>query len=233
MGTLFIGDSHANSIVKALRQLPAYNIRAIDVRTVENYLAKSKEIPANISKIYPADMVYCCLGGTEHNLVGLIESEEKFDFCYDSADKVDLVRTIIPNAVIRSALEQRLRSSFARMDQLRNHYATEIICVAPPPPFRDIGDSARLPTAFQSHLERGIMPAPIRMKLYRLRNEMVEEHCRRQGVGYLAAPSESVDSEGYLLRSLWDRDPTHGNAAYGALILHQIMKVGNAADASI
>ena len=225
MSTLIVGDSHANAFVKALRATPVQGLQAIDIRFIADQNAKSKVIPGNIARTHPAKTIYCCIGGTEHNLLGLIETDEKFDFFLSQDDSVDFQRSIIPHQVVRSALQHRLHSLFLRMTELRRHYPGDFIYVAPPPPFRELGETARLPSAFQPHLHMGIVPPQIRMKLYRLRNEIVEEHCRAEGIKFLGAPSEASDSEGFLLTSLWDRDPTHGNAAYGALVLSQIARV--------
>jgi hypothetical protein len=233
MTSLYIGDSHAHSILRALKLSPQQNLKAIDVRFADPDKPKTKDIPNNLRRRFPAKSVYFSLGGMEHNLVGLLEPEEKFDFMEGPEDDVDSTRHIIPHAVIRSALLWRLGSSFIRSEQIRQQFSGSMTYVAPPPPFREVDEDLQLPTAFAPHAGKGIVPARIRMKLYRLRNHLARQHWQSKGVGFLPPPVGAMDEDGFLLRSFWDRDPTHANANYGALVVDQIRKNDNATVASI
>jgi hypothetical protein len=228
MRSLYIGDSHAHAILRALKISPQMELNAIDVRFVDPDKPKSKHIPTNLYRKFPAKSVFFSLGGMEHNLIGLIESKEKFDFMEGQDDEVDSTRQIVPHEVIRSAMLWRLESSFVRSEQILQQFSGSLTYVAPPPPFREVDQSLKLPTAFEPELENGLVPGRIRLKLYRMRNLLAEQHWRSKGVGLLPVPAEAMDSEGFLLRSFWDRDPTHANAAYGALVVDQMRKYENA-----
>ena len=105
------------------------------------------------------------------------------------------------------------------MDQAHELYGGQFSYVAPPPPFAELAPEAVLPTTFLPLLEKGIAPAAIRLKLYRVQNRIMQEHCEKAGIGMIHAPAAAQDSAGFLLDEYWDRDPTHGNARYGALVI--------------
>lgn len=182
----------------------------------------SKEVPPDLTRQFPADIVFCCFGGTEYNLLSLVEADEPTDFMFDRDDTVMPGRKIIPNGVVRAALALRLRSAHSRLQAVRAAYKCPLVCVAPPPPFLELGDPAGLPSAFTPLLARGITPAPIRRKWYRTQIDLLAAQCAADGIGLMAAPTSAQDAEGFLLRSFWTNDPTHGNAAYGSALIEQM-----------
>lgn len=222
MSLVFFGDSHAHALIRAMAKQGDYEgITSVDVRRTEG-AANSKNIPENLAENYPADAVFCGLGGTEHNLLGLIESSQPFDFLGSADDTLLPDRRPVPNGIVRSALASRTRSAFGRMQAVREQYNCPVTYVAPPPPVAHIEDTANLPRAFVPHLEKGIAPATVRRKLYQVQIDLLQEHCRSIGVQFMAAPDEACDSCGYLLREFWDNDPTHGNYMYGAAVIGQM-----------
>lgn len=223
MRIVFLGDSHAHALIRALgRSSSDGDVTAVDVRRIEGDRANAKEIPLTLAQTFPADVLFCCLGGTEYNLLGLIESAEPFDFMADADDSVLPGRKTVPNGLVRAALVSRMRSALGRMADVRAQYDCPFICVAPPPPFAVLDDTANLPRAFVPHLESGIAPASIRRKLYAVQVALLEAHCRNEGIGFMAAPAEALDSDGYLRREYWNNDPTHGNALYGQAVIGQM-----------
>ena len=75
---------------------------------------------------------------------------------------------------------------------------------------------------FADRLHRGVTPARIRAKLYRIHSDIIEQRCAALGVEFLSPPAEAADAEGFLKPAYWTQDPTHANRAYGALLLKQI-----------
>lgn len=223
MRIVFFGDSHAHALIRALNKSGDQSgLTAVDIRRIEDEKTNNKTILTNLAQSYPADHLFCCLGGTEYNLLGLIEADEPFDFLVTPDDTILPDRKPVPNGVIRSALAARMRSALGRMSEVRAQYSCPFTCVAPPPPFAHIDDTASLPRAFLPHLAKGIAPASVRRKLYMVQIGLLEAHCRAEGIGFLPAPVAVQDVDGFLLRNCWRNDPTHGNARYGAAVIGQM-----------
>ena len=219
---IYLGDSHAHALVRAIAKSGDHDVLAVDVRRIKDPTVNSKEIPDDLQSRFPTDKVFCCLGGTEYNLLGLIESAEPFDFLYHADDVILPGRTLIPHGTMRAALDALLRSLKQRTEKVHAQFDCPFFCVAPPPPFAELEGSEKLPNAFAPLVSRGIAPRNIRRKLYNLQIDIMEDHCREREMGFLHAPVETQDSDGYLLREFWDRDPTHGNAAYGQAVIEQL-----------
>lgn len=220
---VFFGDSHAHALIRAkARTGVGAELNSVDVRRIEDLAVNAKQIPMNLASAFPADAVYCCLGGTEYNLVGLIESPVPYDFLLDPNDTCLPGRQIVPNGLARAAMVARMRSAKQRTLEIQAQFDCSFTCVAPPPPFAALDGSEKLPRVFAPLLERGIAPASVRLKWYLLQISLLEEDCGAAGIGFLPTPDAVRDPSGYLRREFWDNDPTHGNAAYGAAVVEQI-----------
>ena len=71
--------------------------------------------------------------------------------------------------------------------------------------------------------ERGVSPALLRFKLWRLHSGLYREACAALGVEFLPVPLEMQDVEGMLVPQAWNPDPTHVNALYGQHVLARLM----------
>lgn len=223
MRIVFLGDSHTHALIRALAKSDKdKELDAVDVRRIKDGQTNDKEIPANLASIYPADAVYCCLGGTEYNLLGLIESPAPFDFLLTPDDSVLPGRQVVSHGLVKAALLSRMRSALNRTAEIRAQYDCPFTLVAPPPPFAELDGNTNLPRAFLPYLDRGIAPASVRRKLYAIQMLLLEEHCREEGLPLMLAPEEARDADGYLRRNYWNNDPTHGNANYGKAVIGQI-----------
>lgn len=220
---VFLGDSHAHAVIRASRVLRQDSgVVAVDVRLVADPTVKSKEILPDLASRYKADAVFCCVGGMEYNLLGLVESPEPFDFLYGSESWILPGRKLVPQGLIRAALIARMRSAKGRTEKIRSQFDCPFIWVAPPPPFGDLEGTQKWPTAFVSIVEQGIAPKEIRQKWYSAQIDLLQEDCRQAGIGFMPAPAQALDEQGFLRREFWDRDPTHGNAEYGAAVIDQM-----------
>lgn len=223
MHAVFLGDSHAHAVIRALAKEPQIDwVTAVDIRRIGSPLQNAKEVPRDLARQFPADIVFCCLGGTEYNLLSLVEAGEPTDFMFDRDDTVLPGRKVLTKGVVRAALTLRMRSAHGRLQAVRAAYKCPLICVAPPPPFLEMGDPTGLPSAFTPFLSRGITPAPIRRKWYRTQIDLLAAQCAADGLPLMAAPTSAQDADGFLLRSFWANDPTHGNAAYGSALIEQM-----------
>lgn len=224
MHYLFIGDSHANALKRAIKLGGIQDVTSVDVRMRAGTSQRSKEIDPNLPSLYPCDAVFCCLGGTEYNLLGIIEADRPFDFLFDPLDTVADGRAVMPRSLVSRALIDKMRTTLARMASVRSLFSVPFHYIAPPPPFRRLRDDAQLPTAFQSILERGVSPPALRLKLYKLQNLVMRSECEQLDINFIPAPAAGQDGDGYLRDDCWDRDPTHGNARYGAFVIDEIRR---------
>lgn len=212
---LVLGESHSTAISRAAAEDSSKSIAAFDVRDRE---AVNKIDISPYLNMKPSGLVLA-FGGTEHNIVGLIEAEPKFDFHWPPFEDFDPGRQVLPASCLELVLSTRIRGGVERALLARAAFDCPAFALAPPPPFREIDEKTKLPSAFDGLLEAGITPAPIRRKLYDMQCAMMRQAYAEHGIPLIDAPASAVDQDGYLHRHLWGRDPTHGNHRYGSLLL--------------
>ncbi|WP_230534254.1 hypothetical protein [Microvirga roseola] len=186
---------------------------------------KNKVLRPEITDFFQPQQIFCTFGGSEHNVFGLLEAPKLFDFVTDIHNDYDQRRQFVPYQLIEKTLERAMRGALTNLSRLREFYSCPITQICTPPAFSSIDDTTVLPTVFQGRLQLGITPAPIRQKLHYVHTRITRFHCERLGVNFLPPPETATDSQGYLRRELWTKDPTHGNREYGKLVLNQIMEI--------
>ncbi|WP_379923044.1 hypothetical protein [Erythrobacter sp. R86502] len=215
---LILGESHSTAISRAIEIEEDIPFVSIDVRTGSD---KSK-INYELFSFYRPEKLVLAFGGTEHNIIGMIEGEPKYDFLWPPFDDFDTERTLIPASAIEEILALRIKSGLRRALRVRELFDCPVFALAPPPPFLAIDDAAALPKAFASLLEAGIAPAPIRRKLYAVQCAVMQSHYGSHDIPLISAPKKACDANGYILRKLWGRDPTHGNRHYGRILVQHL-----------
>jgi hypothetical protein len=73
-------------------------------------------------------------------------------------------------------------------------------------------------------VESRIAPGPLRLKLWRVTQELMAEAADQYGCEFFSAPESAIDAGGFLKRELWAEDATHGNAQYGRLVLDALAR---------
>ncbi|MFZ2986483.1 hypothetical protein [Ideonella sp.] len=175
-----------------------------------------------------ADAVYTSIGGTAHCVLGMLEHERPFDFTLEHDPAVPLLpgREPVPGAMVREALAAT--SLFRHQRALRRFLPTALqrpvvhLESSPPLPqdqvVNNLGGYRRLLTP------RGVAPASVRRKLWRLHSQMVAEDCAAAGIEFLPVPDSVQDETGQLLpQALSPGDPTHANDWYGRRMIEQIV----------
>lgn len=217
---LILGESHSTAIANAIRKGRIENVVAVDVRN----RAEGKRIDEALFEHYRPRNLILAFGGTEHNIIGLIETEPKFDFLWPPHEDFDRDRALVPAVAIEQLLESRIRTGLQRALTVRAHFDCPALALAPPPPFLSAGDDAQLPSVFTALLEAGITPGPIRRKLHAAACHVMARAYAASDIGFIDAPPAARNPDGYLPRELWNKDPTHGNAAYGRLVIDHLME---------
>lgn len=215
---LILGESHAVVLARAIEVTKHDLFVSVDVRRGSD----ASKVNFGLFDFYKPSKLILAFGGTEHNIIGLIEAENRFDFLWPPFDDFDMDRTLIPAAAIEDVIGLRMRGGIKRALRARQMFDCPAYALAPPPPFFAIDDRTLLPKAFLPLLEAGVAPALIRRKLYAVQCAMMKALYAEHGIGFIDAPSESSDKDGFLLRKYWSSDPTHGNRRYGRLLLQHL-----------
>ena len=164
------------------------------------------------------------LGGNDHNALGLIEHPQRFDILEpgEEAAGIEPGRDLVPYGAVRAMLEQRLEPYLRWLSILAPAFAGRKLHLCSPPPVPSEEHIRSFPSTFAGSLRRGVTPARIRAKLYRMNSDIIAQGCAALGVEFLPPPAKAIDAEGFLKPAYWNPDPTHANDAYGALLLKQI-----------
>ena len=78
---------------------------------------------------------------------------------------------------------------------------------------------------FEKNKGRNFAPADLRMILYNMQSDIYASYAKKLNATFLQPPSSTLDGLGFLAREYWNIDPTHGNTAYGRLVLDQIKEL--------
>lgn len=172
------------------------------------------------------DEVLLSVGGNAHIVFGLVEQAEPFDFAQPAASGPLPGRRPLPHSLVRAALAASglYRRHGALRRRLRSLLLGPLAQLESPPPARDDAHIRRHPGFYRELIaERGVAPATLRHKLWRLHSTLVAEDCRAEGIGFIAAPAIAQDGAGYLAASALAEDPTHANAWYGRRLIEQMV----------
>jgi len=182
------------------------------------------EIEALLRTLDPAYILYSP-GGNVHNVIGLVEHPKPFDFYLPHAHSPSAENSqILPYELVRAVIRERSRPAIALLQLIECFSETPALYISSPPPIRSEELIKARPGAFRDAIAtHGIAPATLRLKLWDVSCRVMQAECSKLNIPFLDAPRESMDQEGFLLESYHGSDPTHGNAAYGKLVVHQIV----------
>jgi hypothetical protein len=222
---LVIGNSHTTAIDAALTDETRQRVAVVNLAVFfdpEN--RRNKVLRPEIAQMFKPKRIYCTFGGSEHSVFGLLESPVKFDFVTARDPSLETGRTVVLAGLIRETLSRAMTNALNNARELRRLFDCPISYLCTPPPFRQIGEQAVLPRVFQENLHLGISPPAIRRKLHELHSDIARQAYAAMNIGFLDVPAACMDADGYLLAPYWSKDPTHGNAKYGALVIQQILE---------
>jgi len=168
------------------------------------------------------------VGGIQHVHVALRTlydpSAPAFDFELPGAPHLRVSPAVerIPFDAMHELLAWRFRSRMKLLDKVARLAPGRVFHFAPPPPVSDRWIDVAL-------RERDLTPdhlpdRSVRWKVWRLTADLFREHAEACGARFLEAPEASMDADGFLRDDL-ARNLTHGNTAFGALLLQQVRAV--------
>ena len=238
---LVFGDSHTNALRRAhaLRSAP----RNAHIRVVRSSFVKNgKEVGemsaeaagSMVAESIADTVVASAIGGNQHQSFGLVQHPVAFDFIepgspssWDSAQ-----RTLIPYRAIWSTFEKGLRGRDGqRLTALREKAARPIYHLSPPPPKES---AEHILKRYESDFEKaglavkGVTPALIRLKIWRLQCAVLKSLCMEWDIRLLPPPDDTQTPEGFLKPEYYADDASHANPGYGELVLQQLETIARA-----
>jgi hypothetical protein len=229
---LIVGHSHVECLSAAARTSGRDNIDVINIQTLPNFRTASPEaittMVVEAARHKDPDALCLCLFGNVHNIVGIIEDPQPFSIGDAEAGAIPANsegRWFIPYSVALDSftewfgeapkLNKALYSAFPRA---RNLY------VVAPPPISDWPHILAHPDVFKDKLHLGPAPDALRLTLYRLQCQVLQEAAEDCGADIIAVDPHAVDTRGFLKQGFYGNDPTHGNLHYGTLMLTCILQ---------
>jgi hypothetical protein len=170
-------------------------------------------------------VIVSCLMGNEHNYLSMLNHPRRFDFFLPSRPDLptDESTQILPFALVEDVLRSRMEKFRLYLSELCPISNRPFIHIPPPPPIAHASHIEKYPARFEKRLHRlGVSPAPFRLKMWLLTCEIQRQLCEDAGVMFYRLPDAVFDRDGFLAQGYWSEDPTHGNGAYGKVLLDDI-----------
>ncbi len=197
-------------------------VQTVDGRTT---VAATPGLIELVDRIDPDAVLLSFLGGNEHSVLSLLNPAVPFDFVWPAGNEAPLLpdRQPVSVAVVEAQLLASIQNTLAQLTMIRaRHPGLRIVHVAPPPPQANEASMRDAPEVFGDLIARvGVMPLSIRLKYYGLYRELFQRHLAPLRIECLGPPAGSQDAQGALRDGL-AQGCTHGNEAYGAMVLEQL-----------
>jgi hypothetical protein len=225
---LIFGMSHTQAVMDGLtdEQRNRINILNIRVDREQFYSTALKSQTPDMKTFMGAEHVFSMIGGNFHNVFGLIEHPTRFDFTYPDIEELHTEeRVLVHYGMLREYFIENMGQVLNALKVLTAKIAFPIHHISSPPPSFSEAPILANPKSFAPLLHLGIAPPHLRLKLYRLHTDIIRDHCQTIGVKFVEVPPNTTDERGFLLPHLCANDPTHANAAYGAIVLNQVFEL--------
>jgi hypothetical protein len=234
------GHSH---VVALTGRLQSENLQLLPIAGYEEVYFHCGSWPRDL--IYWQTLKWAPLGttivifwcGNEHAAHFLFRPEPLFDFVPAGAPEsvVDGQAVLLPESLVQAKLGRLPDELAAYLKSLTSATKARLVVAGSPPPK---GDEAELKRLVQSEWyyhdqasrlglrleDVRLTPGPIRLKLWRVTQDLIAEAARRHGCEFFPVPEAAIDEGGFLKRELWAEDATHANAAYGRIMLDALAR---------
>lgn len=225
-GILIIGNSHTNAMAAAAAQRKDARFQVVNLASFFDPVnKKNKNLRPEIRDYFDPDHIFCSFGGSEHNVFGLLEAPIKFDFMLPHSAELLDDREVVSYGLIWATLAEAMKRHLAQILELREIFGRSVTHICTPPPFREIGEAGVLPRVFHDKMHLGLAPAELRKKIYFTHSAIARHFCLQNDVPFRSPPRGANDSDGFLMPKYCSADPTHANAAYGRLVLDDILEL--------
>ncbi|HDV5685771.1 TPA: hypothetical protein RJE00_000232 [Legionella pneumophila] len=241
---IIIGDSHTDAIKKALKKHPFaesnINISAYRFQKIKNDKSigdiSIEHCMEMVSSLREDDMVFSTIGGNQHQSFSLIQHPFPFEMYEPNYAATNMLNDvpIIPYHVIWDVFASGLQGKDGeRLQKIRNVAKCPVFHLVPPPPKKDtmhILQNHESDFVKKGLLEKGITPANLRLKIWKLQTRVLSYLCREWSINLLPVPNDCLSDEGFLDKEYYANDATHGNVSYGFQVLQQIIKIASGSD---
>ncbi|MEX0409754.1 hypothetical protein ABGN05_29390 [Aquibium sp. LZ166] len=223
-----IGNSHIRALEKAVEDgivgLGGIETRFLWLKT-KNHGSVSKEdaIKACCS-LGAGDLLVLSHLGALHNQLALFEHDAPFSVADpETGVPTPANRTVVPVAAVREFFLTRIGPA-STLKQFASGASCPVFHFGSPPPRRQMLRKIKKVRLDRGEVDlRAFADPALRLAVWRIETEVVDAHLEALGIRTLPAPPEARDEDGYLHPDFYAEDATHANAAYGALVIMQII----------
>ena len=128
---LVIGNSHTTGIEAALTEKTRPLIDVVNLAVFfdpEN--RRNKVLRSEIADLFRPKRIFCTFGGSEHSVLGLLESPVKFDFMTPNNPSLDPSRKFVLEGLVRATLLRAMTNALDNARDLRHLYECPITIFA-------------------------------------------------------------------------------------------------------
>ncbi len=169
------------------------------------------------------------IGGIRHVRLGLRPMEEPseapFDFVLAEAPHLPLEpgTEVIPYDAMYETVRRQFKKRLTLLPRIARSAPGRLVQFAPPPPAcdRHIERVLAKRNANGEALPGAALPNRfLRWKLWRVAAAVLKQHAEACGARFVDCPPEALDADGFMREELV-RNLSHGNVAFGRLLLQQ------------
>lgn len=164
------------------------------------------------------------IGGIRHVRLGLRQmddpSEVPFEFVLSEAPQLPLEpgTEVIPLEGVHEVMRRAFKKRLKLITRVANLAPGRLVQFAPPPP---VSDKWLEPFLLKQNVKATTLPNRLlRWKLWRLAVGVIRQHAVQCGAQFVDCPPGALDADGFMRDELV-RNVTHGNVAFGRLLLAQ------------
>lgn len=223
---LLIGMSHANAVRMALTPSEQASVDFLSFQLIPDLVcAQTGVVNFDLFPQARPDVVALSIGGNSHNVLGMFNHPRPFAIGDPEHGRIpaDPARAFIPLDAVHAMFVENMAVLFGHADQIHARYpGVPFVYLSAPPPIKDEAHIRAHPGVFVEKLDLGFSPPALRRALYAAQGHAYARQATRHEATLMPAPTQALTSDGFLDLAFAAKDPTHGNAAYGRLVLEQI-----------
>ena len=176
----------------------------------------------------PDMMVFLCRGN-EHSIISMLQHPMPFDFRIPGEDTalIDGAEEL-PFALIKAQVAHFAASHALLFWDFLNGLGRDVFdgpihMLPPPPPILSAQHILAHPSSFGSAAAAfGISPSALRAKVWQVYSGVLKDAVQKTNQPFINLP-QTIFDDGCLAQKFWSKDPTHGNATYGKVILDHVL----------
>lgn len=187
-------------------------------------------IDALQQEIEGADLLFSCVAGNAHNLLGLVNHPRPYDFVLENNPDLPLhpEYEVVPSRIVKQAMLRQgdIGPAFWLLKTIKQTAGIPFVHCESPPPIPSADHINTYPGIFKEIIaQNGIAPALFRYKLWRVQSLLFKAECDAAELDFLPVPAGMIDESGFLIKDAWNPDPSHANYLYGQAVIEQLVRL--------